>query len=104
MKKVKLFNDNVLVKVEIVTSSIVLPDTKEKTQMTKAKSITVLEVGDGDSVKVKPGDSVVLGIDPLKTHNPYNNYLDTPEKTTSENCKAYYYFIKAFDIVAKVVK
>ena len=46
MKKIKLFNDNVLVKVEVMTSSIVLPDTKKATEIMKTKNITILGIGE----------------------------------------------------------
>ena len=105
MKKLKLRADNVLIRVETVKSSIILPDSQDgkPSEIVKAKSITVLEVGEmADGLK--PGDKVVLGIDPLKSKNPYNNFLEAKENATSPNCTVFYYFIKPFDIVAKVVK
>jgi hypothetical protein len=105
MKKVQLRADNVLIKVETVKSSIILPDSQDgkPSEVTKAKLITVLEVGDAVE-DIKPGDHVVLGIDPLKSKNPYNNFLEAKENPTQQTCNVFYYFIKPFDIVAKVVK
>ena len=102
MKNVQLFTNNVLIKIETTELKIALPDAKDGkiSEHTKLKKITVLEGGELVKDVVK-GDEVVLGIDPLKSCNPYNNFIGAKEDANLPSCSVYYFFIKEFDIIAK---
>lgn len=108
MKKIKVYNDNVLVRLETIKTMIVLPGSKdEKPQPDKkTKSVTVITMGTAaknglSECRINEGDIVLLGNNPLQTHHPYNSALGAKENAEDPGCSVFYYFVKSFDIIAK---
>jgi len=102
MKKIKLFKNNVLIKVDISNSSIIIPtnSSDEPKKMVEIKSIEVLEMGElVEDLAI--GDKIMMDINPVELLRPVNFEVGAKEDAKEDNCSALYYMIKDFNIVAR---
>ena len=102
MKKIKLFRNNVLIKINVKNSTVIIPDGQgmQNNRLVKTESVEVLEIGD-DVNNLAVGETVMLDIEPLERMKPMNAMIGAKENSDDENCSALYYIIKDFNITGK---
>jgi len=103
MEKLKLFGDNVLIRVETKKTNIILANNQK--QGLSIESIIVVDVGNtavNNCPGLKPGDKIILGVNPLVRYEPYNEFIKAKEITSDENNNVFYYFIKSFEILSLI--
>lgn len=107
MKEIKVYHDNILIKLTTVKTSIVIPgaDNGKPQSGMKTDSIEIVQMGETAQkalVGIEVGSKVLLDINPLQSHQPYNGMLGAKEKSDDVNNNTFYYFIKSFNIIAGV--